>query len=203
MKKKLLKIITVAIFLLLAIVIIYMFKKYDQITIDAITRNQIAKLINNTNTVIAKIFTFLGSTLFITTACVISIFFKKYRFSVPLNAIIMVTISETLKKILKRARPTGIALIKETGFSFPSGHSIVSFAFYGFIIYLIYKSSLKKPLKISLITLLALIILMIGLSRIYLGVHYTTDVIGGYALALVHLIIYINLIYKKYIIKEK
>ena len=107
------------------------------------------------------------------------------------------------KHIIRRARPEGIALIEETGFSFPSGHSMVGFAFYGFIIYLIYKSNLKKQIKILLITLLSLLIFNIGLSRIYLGVHYVTDVLTGYMLGLICLIGFIELIYKKYILKEK
>ena len=127
---------------------------------------------------------------------------KKYRLSVIANTLIAVGISQALKHIICRTRPVEIALIEENGYSFPSGHSMVSFAFYGLVIYLVYKSKLNKKLKILLITFLALLILNIGLSRIYLGVHYATDVIAGFALGYISLMIFIELIYKKYILKN-
>ena len=102
-----------------------------------------------------------------------------------------------VKSIIRRDRPIDINLIVENGFSFPSGHSMVSFAFYGFIIYYLYYTDLKKPIKYGLMTLLSFIILLIGLSRIYLGVHYASDVIGGFLLAFIYLVIYIKFIYKR------
>ena len=87
-------------------------------------------------------------------------------------------------------------LITEKGYSFPSGHSMVSFAYYGLLIYLIYKYIDNKVLKYILIFILTTIILLVGLSRIYLGVHYTTDVLGGYIFGLLYLIIFINYIEK-------
>ncbi len=203
MNKKLLKKTLFIILFLVFIVILYLVLKYDSNIFDTKGYNLVSNYINNTNTRIAKIFTFLGSTLFITILCILSLLFKKYRISIISNTLIVVGISQALKFIVRRNRPIGIALIDETGFSFPSGHSMVSCAFYGFIIYLIYKSKLRKSLKISLMVLFSLIIINIGLSRIYLGVHYTTDVFAGFTLALIHLILFIELIYKKYILKEK
>lgn len=203
MNKKLLKKILFIILTLIFIAILYLVLKYDSNIFDKKGYGFISNYISDTNTTIAKIFTFLGSTLFITILCVLSLFFKKYRVTIISNTLIVVGISQALKFIIRRSRPLDIALIKETGFSFPSGHSMVSAAFYGLIIYLIYKSKLKKQLKILLIVLFSLIILNIGLSRIYLGVHYTTDVLAGFILAAIHLILFIELIYKKYFEKEK
>lgn len=67
---------------------------------------------------------------------------------------------------------------------------MVSMAFYGLLIYLIYTNVKNKYLKVILIVLLSLLIVMIGISRIYLGVHYTSDVLAGFLMAISYLIVY-------------
>lgn len=84
-----------------------------------------------------------------------------------------------IKHIFFRARPEVSALVTETSSSFPSGHATMAAALYGFLIYAICKSGKCK--KIPAI-LLAVLILLIGISRIYLGVHYPSDVLAGYIL---------------------
>ena len=69
---------------------------------------------------------------------------------------------------------------------------MISATFYGFLIYLIYKNVKNKYLKYSLITMLVILILLIGTSRIYLGVHYTSDVLAGFLIAISYLIIFIT-----------
>lgn len=78
---------------------------------------------------------------------------------------------------------------------------MISMAFYGFLIYLIYKYINNKYLKSFLIFILSLLIIMIGFSRIYLGVHYTSDVIAGFLVSISYLIVYTN--FSKKIIFEK
>lgn len=70
---------------------------------------------------------------------------------------------------------------------------MISMAFYGYLIYLIYKSKFNKYVKIILITIFVFLILFIGISRIYLGVHYTSDVIAGILLSISYLIVFIKL----------
>ena len=110
---------------------------------------------------------------------------KSFNRYFTINLVAIFTSNFIVKNIIRRDRPIDINLIIENGFSFPSGHSMVSFAFYGFIIYYVYCSHLSKLGKTIIISILTLLVLMIGLSRIYLGVHYASDVIGGFVLALV------------------
>ena len=125
----------------------------------------------------------------------IFIFIKKrtYFYLVGLNLINTVILNTALKVLFRRERPIE-SIIEESGYSFPSGHSMASLAFYGFLIYLLYKSSIQKKLKILLITILGIIIMLIGTSRIYLGVHYLSDVLAGFSFTLAYLIIFTKLI---------
>lgn len=86
-----------------------------------------------------------------------------------------------LKNEYQRQRPAIEHLVEIGGLSFPSGHSLSAMAFYGFVIYLIFRFIRSEFLRISLSVLCALLILSIGVSRIYLGVHYPTDVAAGFA----------------------
>ena len=126
---------------------------------------------------------------------------KKLSFIITGNLGLITIINQALKFIVKRPRPSDLFLVVETGYSFPSGHSMVSLSFYGLLIYFIYKYFKNKKLKIFLITLLSLIIVLIGVSRVYLGVHFVSDVVSGFLLSLSYLIIFIKVI-NKFILKE-
>ena len=86
------------------------------------------------------------------------------------------------KAIVQRPRPDGFRLVVETGYSFPSGHSMFSMAFYGFLIWLVWHYEKDRLQRWLFCFSFAFIIVMIGISRIYLGVHYASDVLGGYSL---------------------
>lgn len=166
---------------------------------DYVGYNIISNLISDKITSIAKIITNLGGAFALIAISIASIIFiknKKIGFSISINLVIVTILNLLLKNILQRERPTEYRLINETGYSFPSGHSMISMAFYGFIIYLIYKNVKNKYIKWISIFLLSLLILFIGISRIYLGVHYTTDVIGGFCISISYLIVYVNVLHK-------
>lgn len=111
--------------------------------------------------------------------------------SIFLNLSISVTLNLGLKQIYARPRPAVItALVTESGFSFPSGHSMGAAAFYGFIIYLIAQSGLRPAYKRLISALTILLTGLIGFSRIYLGVHYLSDVAGGFLVSSVYLIVF-------------
>lgn len=84
-----------------------------------------------------------------------------------------------LKEIFERARP-GYHLLQAPGYSFPSGHSSISMCLFGSLAYLLYKSAIPRWHKILGIATCGLLILAIGFSRLYLGVHFPSDVIAGY-----------------------
>ena len=86
------------------------------------------------------------------------------------------------KRIFERARPPYPLLYAETGFSFPSGHATFSFVFYGALAYLVWISDFPKYLRILMMVFLIFLSLAIGISRIYLRVHFPSDVIAGFAL---------------------
>ena len=100
------------------------------------------------------------------------------------------------KQLIRRDRPDVLKLIKQGGFSFPSGHSMISMSMYGMLIYLCYKKIKNKYIKWIICSLLCILILSIGLSRVYLGVHYISDVLGGFILSFVMVVLYTELINK-------
>lgn len=156
-------------------------------------------LISDFATPIAKFITNFGGAIFLIIATIILFILiknKKIGFSIISNLVIVTILNQLLKNILQRPRPNEFRIIEETGYSFPSGHSMVSMAFYGYLIYLIYIYVKNKYLKWTLIVLLSILICTIGISRIYLGVHYTSDVLGGFLISISYLVIYISAVNK-------
>lgn len=162
-------------------------------------------LISDLITPIAKFVTKLGGAITlisITIILLLGLKNKKIGLLVALNLIISTGLNFLLKNIVQRPRPNEFRLIDETGYSFPSGHSMVSMAFYGFLIYLIYKFVKSKRLKWTLMIVLSILIITIGISRIYLGVHYTSDVLAGFTISVSYLVIYTSIV-KKFIWKRE
>ena len=156
-------------------------------------------LISDFATPIAKFITNLGGAIFLivlTVLLFILIKNKKIGASIFGNLVIVTALNQLLKFILHRPRPTEYRIIEAIGYSFPSGHSMVSMAFYGYLMYLTYKYIKNKYLKWTIIIVLSLLICLIGISRIYLGVHYTSDVLGGFLISISYLVIYITAVNK-------
>ena len=122
----------------------------------------------------------------------------KLSLLVILNLLLSTIGNTILKGIFLRERPSDFPLIDETGYSYPSGHSMISMAFYGFLIYIIWQTNWSKRTKIIFSICLGLIIFLIGCSRIYLRVHYPSDVVAGFAISFIYLCIFIHIIKKKW-----
>ena len=110
------------------------------------------------------------------------------------NLVGIVALNYALKEIVQRPRPEGFRLIAETGYSFPSGHSMVAVAFYGFLIWLIIRYEEDRLQRWIWSLALFFVVIMIGISRVYLGVHYFSDVVAGYCVAAVWLVVFTRII---------
>ncbi len=154
------------------------------------------------NNIIIKIFGFI--TLFgeswVIILCVLatSVFLflknKKWQIMGLMLAVIgSIGFTYLLKLIFNRPRPIN-AIFLETSASFPSGHATIAVSFYGFIAYLIIKKVNEKKYRVPVILSGIIIALLIGFSRLYLGVHYLSDVLAGYLIGLLWLIISLKLI---------
>ncbi|MEK4626511.1 phosphatase PAP2 family protein [Priestia megaterium] len=138
-------------------------------------------------TTIMKCFTFIGSTPSVAVISLFSLFFLykvlKHRTELILFIAIIVgspILNELLKLLFHRARPDFHRLIEINGYSFPSGHAMSAFAVYGVLSFLLWRHIPTRWGRTLLIVTSIIMILAIGISRIYLGVHYPSDVIGGY-----------------------
>lgn len=202
--KKNIKLVILLLCLLALIFIIRDIFSNDVIQYDMDIYNYISGFINDNNTHVVKFITNLGSSfVLILITLLVIVFVKKRKFGILIggNLGVVVLLNNLLKIIIKRDRPLDIFLIDEVGYSFPSGHAMVSMAFYGFIIYLIYKYVKNNYLKWGLIIFNIILIICIGMSRIYLGVHYASDIMGGFLIGLIYVIIYINCV-KKYFVSD-
>ena len=134
------------------------------------------------------LFTFMGNWQIITGLCIALLIIPQTRKSigVPLAAgsLIVLITNKSIKSIIQRPRPDDILfLVDEDGFSFSSGHSISSMYAYGLLLYFVLTKIQNTALKIALAIILTVLMFGIGISRVFVGVHYPTDVIAGWALA--------------------
>lgn len=112
-----------------------------------------------------------------------------------ISSLVSVIFNNLVKIIVRRPRPNILNLVNEGTYSFPSGHSMISILFFGSIIYLLNKNNNKY--RKTLTCIIIIFILLVGLSRLYLGIHFLTDVLSGYILGLLLLFIIIDMYERK------
>lgn len=189
-KKNIIIIVLSLLFVILCILVkLDLLSNIDESVYKFITSNM-----NDTTTNIYKVITFFGSTIFMVGLCVLLlvlfIILKKniYGYIISGTLIFSTIMNNVIKVIIRRERPIYM-IVRETTFSFPSGHTMASVSMYGILIYLINKSNMNKKLKIILSIILGMIPFMVATSRIYLGAHYFSDILGAIMLATIVLLI--------------
>jgi len=167
--------------------------------------------INPGTTKLMEIITFLGKhNLLIPLNFVLIAFFiyKKERWfaarvaALSLSSLLLMFL---LKFYFQRDRPLLPVIGEAKGFSFPSGHALISVVFYGLFIHMIWHEVKIKWLRILLVVLLSVLILLIAFSRIYLRVHYASDVIAGLAAGFIWLVLSLRMIQqieKRYVARK-
>lgn len=191
--------------LVLILIIGLFFRKYVY-SVDYYILNIIRNFVTEKLTICIKFITNIASIIVLCAITMVALIFiknKRIGFLIFVNLIIATLFNYTLKFIFSRERPFEYMLIDESGYSFPSGHSMVAMAFYGFLIYLCTVYIMNKKVKNIIVIVLSILIILIGFSRVYLGVHYPSDVIVGLYLGFLYLNLFISFINKKRILINK
>lgn len=150
----------------------------------------LAGTVSSGRTSAMKFISFFGNHAFLIPANLLLLAYYLYRknkwFSIRVGALALSSLGlmSLLKNLFRRDRPTAPLVDGVTNFSFPSGHAFMSVAFYGLLIIIALEEIKDRRLKRLIILFLVFFILLIGLSRVYLRLHYTTDVIAGFAAGL-------------------
>lgn len=174
--------------------------------LDKAVQNFFFSLRGPVQDVIISSITHLSDTVTIIAFCIVLLILpnrKTYGLPVSLACLGGVAIYKPLKHFVLRARPdASLHLVTQGGYSFPSGHSVTSIVFYGLMLYLIQKHCKNEKLKTVLSWICGILAVVIGPSRIYVGVHWPTDVLAGWCLGGGILIIAILILEKIYVKKE-
>ncbi len=165
-------------------------------TFDLHAFNFLARHVSDINTDVMQVLTFLGTHTFLIPANLALVawflFIKKHRWysiKVPVIALSSLLLMFCLKLIFHRDRPLTPLLEAAQGYSFPSGHALMSITFYGLLIFLVWQTKKNVWIKWTLTILLVLLINFIGVSRVYLRVHYASDVLAGFSVGLMWLLL--------------
>ncbi len=192
------------ILLILLFILLSIFVKLNLLeSFDTYCYNLIASNINDSKTSIYKFLTIFGSTIFIVLLCLIFLIIftilKKKNYGLVITGVLIVStiMNNLVKIIIMRERPAVLKLVEENTFSYPSGHTMAATSMYGILLYLIIKSNMKKGLKIFLSIILIILPILVAISRIYLGAHFASDVIGAILLSCILLLLLTTYIEKK------
>ncbi len=173
---------------------VYLIFNHQNEKFDFRVFNQLQNIVSPGLTRLMEFITYTGSHHFLIPANLVLIiyflFIKKhkwYSIKIPVIAIGGVSLMSILKQIFNRPRPLIPLLEPVSGLSFPSGHALMSMSFYGLLIFLVWENVKDKTLKWSLTIFLSLWILLVGFSRIYLRLHYFSDVMAGFAAGIIWL----------------
>lgn len=152
--------------------------------------------VTQAHTNIMLVITFLGSQNFLLPANILLILYylfvrdnKQTAFQITTISVTSVAVMFSIKVLLQRQRPLVPLISKAHGYSFPSGHTFTSVTFYGMLAYIAYRNIKNVYLRWAVIISLTLFVMLVGFSRVYLRLHYASDVIAGFCLGLIWLIL--------------
>lgn len=161
--------------------------EHDVLAFDTAVREWFYSIRTRGLTSVLRAVTYMGNWQTITAICILLLVIPKtrVRYGIPVSAsaLFITLFNKGVKMIFMRPRPDeSLHLIDEGGYSFTSGHSITSMVVFGLLIFLVRKYVQDKKTANIFTVFLAIPWIFIGLSRIYMGVHYPTDVLGGWLL---------------------
>ena len=160
--------------------------------LDEPIRSAVHSLASPALTAVMRVLTNLGARAFLIPAGIVAaallLWNRKRREAALLGAAVTggTLVSEALKLLFRRARPDPFFGFEAPhSYAFPSGHAVSSVCFYGVLALLLAQTLRSRGARAALWTVAVALAGLVGLSRVYLGVHYPSDVLGGYALAVV------------------
>lgn len=197
-------IVILALFLVSLIAFVWIAKYVfldDKTAFDDAAFDFLNNWVSNVNTDVMNGFTLLGKVQFLIPANLLLtawfLFVRKhkwYTIKVPVIGLSSGLVMVGLKHLFGRERPLIPLLEPVGGLSFPSGHALCSMTFFGLLIYFTWKRIKNVYWRVAVAVLLSFIIFMIGLSRVYLRVHHASDVLAGFALGIIWLVISLKLL---------
>lgn len=136
-------------------------------------------------TIIMQLFTYLGDWQGVAIVTLLLLMYSETRFKYGVPAVASIVVAQgiktVVKEVVKRARPDeSLRLIAESGYSFPSGHSITGMAMFGVIFVLAYRYMERGTKRNIVLVTTGIMPFIVGTSRVYLGVHFPTDVMAGW-----------------------
>lgn len=180
------------------VIIIGMMIKYGNVIIHKVDHTVIQLIqyhISEPLTNITLAITFFGSAkgiMLLTSLFTGLLFlFRKFYFGLYLGISVSLGaggLNKILKVLFSRERPTILRVVEETGYSYPSGHAMGTTILFGGLVFIIFKMKRHAFVKLTVVMITGVIIFIMGLTRIYLGVHYPSDIIGGYIAGIAWLI---------------
>jgi undecaprenyl-diphosphatase len=191
--------VLIIILLFIAALIAFAFITYNIFGLDKVDFDQhvfahLRPFVTDTNTQVMYFITFFATHKFLLPANLLLAFyfiFKRHRWysiKIPVVALSSYLVMALLKLYFSRPRPDDPVYQAAAGFSFPSGHAMSAMTFYGLLIYLTWRNIENIAARLLLCFVLICIIFLIGFSRVYLRVHYASDVLAGFSLGLVWLV---------------
>lgn len=195
MKEKILKRDYLIFFVLFILIVILI--KFNLIqNIDTFIYEFSQKLSSDKTTIFFKAITFFASPVCLILLLLLMLLFLHSKGIFLLTVMIInQLINEFFKFIIRRPRPQVLTLVTERGFSCPSGHTMGAVIFYGTLLLFIWQTKISLKIKYFLTILTIIFILLIGFSRIYLGVHYFSDILSGLCLSISLLLIIRHLLF--------